>query len=114
MATLAFRMRRAILDELIQCLKEKYGDAYSPWGTSPNEVEGTGFVIADIPVFFSVISFGDVPEDRLDVQIESDATIPEWLGYDRYMFFGLYSVQELVAQVEEYRRPIDQWPIGNN
>jgi hypothetical protein len=106
-------MRRAVLDELIRCLKEKHGDAYSPWGTSTDEIEGTGFEIAGLPVFFSVLSFGDIPEDMLDVQIDSDVTIPEELGYDRYMIFGLYSVQELVALVEEYRKPIDQWPDGN-
>jgi hypothetical protein len=103
-------MRRAVVSELIRCLKEKYGEAYSPWSTDLDECEGTGFVIAGLPVFFSVVSFGATPTDRLDVQIDSNVEVPKELGYDQYMIQGLYSVQELVALVEEYRKPLNRWP----
>lgn len=103
-------MRRAIISELILLLREEYGVAYRPWGTSDSEHEGTGFVIAGLPVFFSILSFGDIPEDELDVQIDSDVQVPRALGYDRYLMQGRYSVRELMALIEEFRRPIDEWP----
>jgi hypothetical protein len=106
-------MRRQVVTELIRCLQEKYGDAYSAWGTDSDENEGTGFVIAGLPVFFSAMSFGDIPVDKLDVQIDSNVQVPEDLGYDQYVIHVQYSVQELVALVEEYRKPLDHWPSGN-
>jgi hypothetical protein len=105
-------MRRAIVSELIRCLEEKSGADYSPWGTDEQESVGTGFVIAGLPMFFSVLSFGDIPPDRLDVQIESNVQIPVSLGYDQYMINGCYSVRELIVLIEEYRKSLDQWPTG--
>src|SRR5687768_5198164 len=103
-------MQRVVVRELIETLKRLYGSAYRPWGTSETDEEGTGFLIEGIPVFFSVLSFGDIPPDVLDVQITSHETVPESLGYDMYFLEGTYSVKDLVSLVERYRSPMEQWP----
>jgi hypothetical protein len=62
-------MQRPILRDLVEILKRTYGSAYQSWGTAEGEEEGTGFMIDGLPLFFSVLAFGDIPENVLDVQI---------------------------------------------
>ena len=104
-------MQRPILQDLVEILKRTYGSTYRPWGTAVNEEEGTGFVIDGIPLYFSVLSFGDIPENILDVQITSNVPIPESYGYDQYLHEGSYTTRDFLRLVESYRSPIEQWPI---
>ena len=104
-------MQRSILRDLVEILKLTYGSAYQPWGTAVNEEEGTGFVIEGLSLYFSVLSFRDIPEDALDVQITSNIRIPDSYGYDQYLHEGSYTIGGLLRLVESYRSPIEQWPI---
>ena len=104
-------MQRPILRDLVQILKRTYGSAYQPWGTAKNEEEGTGFVIDGLSLYFSVLSFGDIPENLLDVQITSNMPIPDSFEYDQYLHEGRYTIGDFLRLVESYRSPIEQWPI---
>jgi hypothetical protein len=108
-------MRRQEISVLIQCLSEKYGDRYSPWGTAPDEEEGTGFRIQGIPATFSVICNEEVPNGIYDFQIESwelaDYTHPNVPDMDSYMCNGQLDLTGFLSLVESYERPFREWPV---
>ena len=96
-------MRRALISTLIERLEALYPDTYIPYGTSNDEVEGTGFRILDIPATFSVLTFGDIPEDRFNIQIES-------FPPGDYIYNKEVSLEQLMELIEVYRKPIKDWP----
>jgi hypothetical protein len=95
-------MQRLILRDLVQILKLTYGSAYQPWGTAEYEAEGTGFVIVGLPLYFSVLAFGDIPENLLDVQITSNMPISDSFEYDQYLHEGSYTIGDFLRLVESY------------
>jgi len=98
-------MRRKIVNDLIENLVQLYGREYVPYGTSEEEIEGTGFRVTSIPATFSVLSYGDIPTDTLDYHIESYPP-------GEYLSAGQAGLNEFLGLIEKYRRPIDEWPEG--
>ena len=98
-------MRRKIVNDLIEQLIQKYGREYEPYGTSAEEIEGTGFRLSSIPATFSVLSFGDIPSETLDYQIERYPP-------GDYLRVGQAELNEFLVLIEMYRRPVDEWPDG--
>ena len=96
-------MRREITTKLIERLKSNYPDTFLPYGTSDEEEEGTGFRIADIPATFSVLSYGDIPSDKFDVQIESYPP-------GNYLYNDEIGLDSFLQLIEIYRKPMNQWP----
>ena len=56
------------LETLIERLKLVYGAAYTPYGTSEHEEDGTGFRVEGIGATFSVVWSA---EGKYDAQVES-------------------------------------------
>ena len=80
-----------------------YGPEYVPYGTAEEESEGTGFRLTSIPATFSVLSFGDIPPDILDYQIESYPP-------GDYLKAGQAGLDEFLSLIEKYKRPVSEWP----
>ena len=95
--------RREIITTLIEYLRSTYGKEYVPYGTSDSEEEGTGFRITSIPVTFSVLSYGEIPENILDYQIES-------LQSGLYLHMGEATLNEFKDLIMEYLKPPKEWP----
>ena len=95
-------MTRDIIQKLIEHLRAEYA-GYVPYGTSDAEEEGTGFRIEGIPATFSVLSYGDIPEDILDIQIESYQP-------GNYLYNAELSIEDFIRLIETYRRPESEWP----
>ena len=97
-------MRREIISKLIEYLKTEY-TSYVPYGTFEDEEEGTGFRITEIPATFSVLSFGDTPENILDVQVESYPP-------GNYLNNVELEFDDFIQLIEMYRQPMSNWPVG--
>ena len=100
-------MKRKIVTDLIAKIKEEYGDRYTPYGTHEDEEEGTGFRLTDIPATFSVLSFGETPQNVLDIQIESYPP-------GDYLYNDELTLNKFMDLIEQYRKPQDQWPLMKN
>jgi hypothetical protein len=96
-------MRRKIVSSLIEYLRSTYGEAYIPYGTSDSEEEGTGFRLSNIAATFSVLSFGEVPADVLDYQIES-------FPPGDYLHTGSATLDEFKHLITKYLKPMKDWP----
>ncbi len=96
-------MRRRIVTALIEHLRSTYGEECIPYGTSDSEEEGMGFRLSNIPATFSVLSFGEIPEDVLDYQIESYPP-------GDYLHAGSATLDEFKHLIAEYMKPMRDWP----
>jgi len=96
-------MRRKVIQDRVDTLAREYGADFVPYGTSAEETEGTGFRLAGIPATFSVLSFGQISSDILDYQIESSPP-------GDYLRTGEARLHEFLDLIEEYRRPMKNWP----
>ena len=99
-------MRRDDVTILIGELKKRYTDKYVAYGTFEQEEEGTGFRITDIPATFSVLCFGATPIGRYDCQIESYPP-------GEYLYTVETDLSSLLALIEVYRRPMNEWPVNS-
>ena len=85
-------------------LKRRYSTRLRPYGSSPEEEHGLGFVIEGIPAVFSAITLdGTLEENRFDVQIESCPP-------GDYIFTGQVELAELLELIDVFTRPRSEWP----
>jgi hypothetical protein len=92
--------------ELIDSLKRKYGESYTPYGTSDEEEEGTGFRITGVEATFSALCLEETPKGMYDIQIESYPP-------GDYLYNDVVDLDGFLRLIERYRAPIDVWPINN-
>ncbi len=74
----------------------------SPYGTSDEEVDGTGCRIAGIEATFSAIRLPTTPSGLLDIQIES-------FPPGDYIYQAEIPIDAFIGLIEEYRQPQDRW-----
>ena len=91
--------------ELIVSLKRKYGESYVPYGTSDEEVEGTGFRIAGIEATFSALCLAETLEGKYDIQIESYPP-------GDYLYNDVLDLGAFMSLIEQFRAPLNDWPIN--
>lgn len=92
---------------LIESIRRCYGESYSPYGTSDEEPNGTGFRIEDIPATFSALCLEDTPYGQYDIQIESYPP-------GDYIYTDIVTLDQLLSLVERFRKPIECWPTNND
>ncbi len=77
-----------------------------PYGTSPDEINGTGFVITGVPATFSVhTQDGHLPPDQYDVQIESNPP-------GEYVYTNVVNLEAFIDLAEKICGPKEGWPIN--
>lgn len=96
-------MRRPEVVQLIELLKQEYGQSYLPYGTCDDEEEGTGFRIAGIEATFSVMWLEETPSGMFDVQIESYPP-------GDYLYTDAIEIDGMLSLVEKYWAPLATWP----
>lgn len=96
--------QRQIITDLTSHLKEKYGNEYILHGSDESETEGIGFRIKSIAASFSALSFGDIPENKSNFQVES-------FPPGDYMFTGEITLKKFTNLIELFQAPQDECPI---
>jgi hypothetical protein len=93
------------IEKLLKRIHEIYGrNTIRPYGTSSDEIHGTGFVIKSVPATFSVhTQEGQLPPDQYDVQIES---IPP----GDYVYTDVVKLEAFIDLVEKICGPEINWP----
>src|SRR5688500_3586348 len=95
-------MKRPEIAQLLAALREKYSNALTPYGTSDDEEDGTGFRVEGIDATFSAILPAGIAPGRYDIQIES-------FPPGSYIYQDEADLPQFLRLVEEYRRPIVEW-----
>ena len=95
-------MRSRHIQELVDAVEARHG-AVQLYGSSPDEVHGTCFIIAGIPATFSVLSLDGKLVETYDIQVEG-------VSPGDYLYIDEVSLPEFMRLVSRYIENHEKWP----